>query len=175
VAEALAPSVLWIDEIEKGFATGGEHDGGVSTRLLGTFLTWLQERGAPVFVVATANDLDHVPPELLRKGRFDEVFFVDLPDADERTAIWRIHLGLRQQDAARVDLAALTAASEGFSGSEIEQALVSTLYRSLQEHGPLTTELLLDELRATTPLSVSRREAIARIRESGRTRFVPVK
>ena len=174
VAEALAPSVLWIDEIEKGFATGGEHDGGVSRRLLGTFLTWLQERGRPVFVAATANDLSAVPPELLRKGRFDEVFFVDLPDAGARAVIFGIHLRLRQQDVTAFDLEVLAAASDGFSGAEIEQAVVSALYRSLHERQPLTTTLLRDELGATVPLSVSRREAVDALRQEGRVRFVPV-
>jgi SpoVK/Ycf46/Vps4 family AAA+-type ATPase len=173
VAEALAPSVLWIDEIEKGFATGGEHDGGVSRRLFGTFLTWLQERDRPVFVVATANDLSAVPPELLRKGRFDEIFFVDLPEADARADIFRIHLGLRQQDAAALDVTALAHAAEGFSGAEIEQAVVSALYRALHEQRPLTTALLVDEVGATVPLSVSRREAVEALRHEGR-RFVPV-
>ena len=174
VAEALAPSVLWIDEIEKGFATGGEHDGGVSRRLLGTFLTWLQERDRAVFVVATANDLSTVPPELLRKGRFDEIFFVDLPEAAERADIFGIHLRLRQQNDTAFDLPALSAAAEGFSGAEIEQAVVSALYQSLHERQPLTTALLTDELGATVPLSVSRREAIDAIRREGRARFVPV-
>ena len=175
VAEAVAPSVLWIDEIEKGFATGGEADGGVSKRMLGTFLTWLQERRANVFVAATANDLSTVPPELLRKGRFDEIFFVDLPDAAEREAIFRIHLGVRRQDPAALDVAALARASDGFSGAEIEQAIIASLYRSLHQKTPLTSEIVADELRQTVPLSVSRCEDIQRIRNSARGRFVPVR
>ena len=175
VAEAIAPSVLWIDEIEKGFASGGDADGGVSRRMLGSFLTWMQERQGSVFVVATANDLGSLPPELLRKGRFDEIFFVDLPDAAERESIVRIHLQLRKQDPAAFDLRALAAASEGFSGAEIEQAVIASLYRSLHGKTPLTTALLVGEIRETVPLSVSRREDIERIRNSARDRFVPVR
>ncbi|MBI4602686.1 MAG: AAA family ATPase, partial [Planctomycetes bacterium] len=131
LAESMVPVVLWIDEIEKAMAvTGsGEADAGLSRRLFGAFLTWLQEKRKEVFVVATANDLSVVPPELLRKGRFDEVFFVDLPDAREREEVFRIHLGLRKQDPARLDLAALVAATDGFSGAEIEQAVIGSLYR----------------------------------------------
>jgi SpoVK/Ycf46/Vps4 family AAA+-type ATPase len=175
VSEAVAPSVLWIDEIEKGFATGGEADGGVSKRMLGTFLTWMQERRASVFVAATANDLSALPPELLRKGRFDEIFFVDLPDASEREAIFRIHLGVRRQDSSALDVAALAEASEGFSGAEIEQAVIASLYRSLHQKTPLTSAIVAEELRQTVPLSVSRREDIERIRSAARGRFVPVR
>ena len=175
IAEALAPSVLWIDEIEKGFATGGDGDGGLSRRMLGSLLTWLQERRANVFVAATANDLSTLPPELLRKGRFDEIFFVDLPDAAERQAIFRIHLNVRRQEPAAFDIAALAAAADGFSGAEIEQAVIAGLYRALHVKTPLTTALLHDELRQTVPLSVSRREDIERLRQSARSRFVPVR
>jgi hypothetical protein len=154
VAEAIAPSVLWIDEIEKGFASGGDADGGVSRRMLGTFLTWMQERESSVFVAATANDLSALPPEFLRKGRFDEIFFVDLPDAAQREAILRIHLALRKQNAESFDLATLAAATEGFSGAEIEQAVIAALYRSLHDKTPLTTVLLTEEVRQTVPLSV---------------------
>ena len=174
VAEAIAPSVLWIDELEKAFATGVDADAGLSRRMLGTFLTWLQERKAAVFVAATANDLSRVPPELLRKGRFDEIFFVDLPEAAEREAILRIHLQLRKQDPGAFDIPALSAATEGFSGAEIEQAVVSSLYRALHEKQALTTALLLQEIDQTSPLSVSRREDIQRIRDTARARFVPV-
>ncbi|HSL19976.1 MAG TPA: AAA family ATPase [Vicinamibacterales bacterium] len=176
MAESMAPAVLWIDEIEKGFATGSvEADGGLARRLLGSFLTWLQEHRTPVFVAATANDLSALPPELMRKGRFDEIFFVDLPDPRTREAILRIHLSLRHQDPARFDLPALAAASEGFSGAELEQALVAALYRTLYEKRPLDTSLLLSMLRATVPLSVSRREDIAALRAYAAGRFVPVK
>jgi hypothetical protein len=175
VAEAVAPSILWIDEIEKGFATGGEADGGVSKRMLGTFLTWLQERRAHVFVAATANDLSTLPPELLRKGRFDEIFFVDLPDAAEREAIFRIHLALRRQDPAALNVGALAQVADGFSGAEIEQAVIASLYRSLHQKTPLTSALVAEELRQTVPLSVSRREDIERVRNAARGRFVPVR
>jgi hypothetical protein len=174
VAEAIAPSVLWIDEIEKAFASGGDADGGLSRRMLGSFLTWLQEHRAPVFVAATANDLSGVPPELLRKGRFDEIFFVDLPTAAERAVILGIHLRTRKQDAAAFDLAVLAEATAGFSGAELEQVIVTSLYRSLHEQQPLTTGLLLQEVAQTAPLSVSRREDIDRLREAARGRFVPV-
>jgi len=173
-AEAIAPSILWIDEIEKGFAHGGEADGGLSQRILGSFLTWLQERQSPVFVAATANDVLALPPELLRKGRFDEIFFVDLPRAAEREAIFRIHLALRRQDPAGFDLAALTSASDGFSGAEIEQAITSGLYRALHVRQALTTAMLCEEMRGTQPLSVSRREDVERLRDMARGRFVAV-
>jgi hypothetical protein len=177
VAEASAPAILWIDELEKAISPGGgnDSDGGVSRRLFGTFLTWLQEKTAAVFVVATANDLSLLPPELLRKGRFDEIFFVDLPDASEREQIYGIHLRLRRQDPASFDLSALAAASDGFSGSEIEQAVTASLLGALQRRTPLTTELLLEELRSTVPLSVTRREDIAQLRAAAQGRFVPVR
>jgi hypothetical protein len=173
-AEAVAPSVLWIDELEKGFASGGDSDSGLSQRMLGSFLTWLQERHAPVFVAATANDVLSLPPELLRKGRFDEIFFVDLPDAPERDAIFWIHLALRHQNVAAFDVQALAAASEGFSGAEIEQAITAGLYRALQDKAALTTATLCEEMRGTRPLSISRREDVERLREMARGRFVPV-
>jgi len=172
-AEAIAPSILWVDEIEKGFAAhGGEVDGGLSQRILGSFLSWLQERPAPVFVAATANDVLALPPELLRKGRFDEIFFVDLPQPAERAAIFRIHLTLRHQDPSKFDLPALTAASEGFSGAEIEQAIIASLYRALHDRQALTTAMLCEEMRGTQPLSVSRREDVERLRGMAKGRFV---
>jgi hypothetical protein len=173
-AEAIAPSILWIDEIEKGFAAGGEADAGLSQRILGSFLTWLQERQAPVFVAATANDVLALPPELLRKGRFDEIFFVDLPDPADREAIFRIHLALRHQDPSKFDLRGLVAASEGFSGAEIEQVITAGLYRALHDRQPLTDVMLCEEMRGTQPLSVSRREDVERLRDMARGRFVPV-
>ncbi|MGH7254740.1 MAG: AAA family ATPase [Nitrospirales bacterium] len=177
LAESMAPAVLWMDEIEKGLVAKGnsEADAGVSRRLFGTFLTWLQEKRKDVFVVATANDLSSLPPELLRKGRFDEVFFVDLPDSREREAILRIHLGLRKQDPEKLDLARLVEATDGFSGAEIEQAVIAALYRALHQKQPLGSEHLLAEIRQTVPLSVSRREEIAALREFARDRFVPVR
>jgi SpoVK/Ycf46/Vps4 family AAA+-type ATPase len=176
LAESIAPSVLWIDEIEKGMAPagGGESDSGLGRRLFGSFLTWLQEKREDVFVVATANDLSLLPPELLRKGRFDEVFFVDLPDPGEREEIFRIHLGRHKQDPGSFDLPQLVAAADGFSGAEIEQAVISALYRSLHEDRRLDTGTLLREIQGTIPLSVSRQEDIERLRHTSQGRFVPV-
>jgi hypothetical protein len=177
LAESMAPVVLWIDEIEKGFGNGGDSqaDGGLSRRLFGTFLTWLQEKRHEVFVVATANDLSTLPPELLRKGRFDEIFFVDLPTPEEREEIFKIHLSLRQQNCQCFDLVQLVAASDGFGGAEIEQAVIAGLYRSLYEKQPLSTELLIEELQGTIPLSVSRREDVERLQRLARERFVSVR
>ena len=176
LAEAMAPVVLWIDEIEKVFAQGGsgESDGGLSHRLFGSFLTWLQEKSASVFVVGAANDLMNVPPELLRKGRFDEIFFVDLPTPEERQKIFRIHLALRKQDPQQFDLAALAQGTEGFSGAEIEQVVISALYRVLQQKQPLTTQALIEAANSTVPLSIARREDIEEIREMAKGRFTPV-
>jgi hypothetical protein len=176
VAESMAPSVLWIDELEKSFGAGGsEHDGGTSQRVLATFLTWLQEKRDEVFVVATANDVLRLPPELLRKGRFDEIFFVDLPDPAERREILRIHLELRKQEVARFDLDFLAEATEGWSGAEIEQAVTAALYGALHRKRSLDTTLLLQEIGGTVPLSVSRREDVERLRALARERFVPVR
>jgi hypothetical protein len=175
-AESMAPVVLWIDEIEKAISPrGGDADGGVSSRLFGTFLTWLQEKRTDVFVVATANDLSSLPPELLRKGRFDEIFFVDLPDEAERVEILAIHLRLRKQDPSALDLGQVAAAAEGFSGAELEQVVIATLLRALQDRRELATDLLLDELAATVPLSRSRADDIARLRARAREQFVPVR
>lgn len=178
MAESLSPIVLWIDEIEKAMAAGGgsgDADAGLSRRLFGAFLTWLQEKKQEVFVIATANNLALLPPELLRKGRFDEIFFVDLPDDGEREAIWKIHLGLRKQDSKQFDLVKIVSASDGFSGSEIEQAVVAALYRALHQRTPLTTDLLIEELTHTVPLSVTRREDIDQLRETAQGRFVNVR
>ncbi len=177
VAESMAPAVLWIDEIEKVFAqaTSSEYDGGLSRRIFGSFLTWLQEKTKNVFVVGAANDLFSVPPELLRKGRFDEIFFVDLPDEDERTEILRIHLRLRNQDPNAFAIERAAAACAGFSGAEIEQAVIGSLYRALHANRTPSAELLIEEMKATVPLSVSRREDIERIRETARGRFVNVR
>jgi AAA+ superfamily predicted ATPase len=163
-ADAMAPVVLWIDEIEKGFSEGGEADGGVSQRLLGTFLRWMQERQPGVFLVATSNDVRRLPAEFLRKGRFDEVFFVDLPGADERAGIFRTHLVRRHRDQSKFDLGALAAASDGFSGAEIEAAVVGALYRAFGAGSELTTDSILAEVRGTVPLSRSRSEDVVRLR-----------
>jgi hypothetical protein len=176
LAEAMAPVVLWIDEIEKVFAQGGsgESDGGLTHRLFGSFLTWLQEKNADVFVVGAANDLMSVPPELLRKGRFDEIFFVDLPTPDERQKIFGIHLTLRKQEPAQFDLAALAQATDNFSGAEIEQVVISALYRTLQRKQPLSTQALIEAASNTVPLAIARREDIEQIREMAKGRFTPV-
>jgi len=172
-ADRLAPLVLWIDEIEKAFAAGGEEDGGTSQRVLGTFLSWLQERRGDVFVVATANDVQRLPPELLRKGRFDETFFVDLPDEAARTAILEIHLRKRKQAPDRFDLPLLARASEGYSGAELEQVVVSALYTAFAANAPLTTDLLFAELKQTPPIVSTAREKIAFVRAWAEGRTVP--
>ncbi len=171
-AGAMAPIVLWIDEIEKGFATGGEGDGGVSRRMLGSFLRWMQDRPPGVFVVATANDIGLLPPEFLRKGRFDEVFFVDLPAAGARRAILEHHLRSRTQDPERFDVGALVCATEGFSGAEIEAVVVGALYRAFATGAPLQTDDLLAEATSTVPLSRSRSGDIAELRRWGRANAV---
>jgi hypothetical protein len=169
LAEAMAPDVLWIDEIEKGFAaTRGDADAGLSQRIFGAFLTWLQEKKREVFVVATANDLSKLPPELQRKGRFDEIFFVDLPTQPEREAIWKIHLRLRNQDPAAFEIAELAHASDGFTGAEIEQCAISAMYGALHKGTQLSTQLLLEGLKATVPLSVSRQADIEALRAQAR-------
>lgn len=176
LAETMAPAVLWMDEIEKSMGqSNSDADGGLSRRLFGSFLTWLQEKSEDVFVVATANDLSSIPSELLRKGRFDEIFFVDLPDAQERQAILTIHLSRRRQDPTRFDLPALVEATEGFSGAEIEQMILSAFYRALYERHAVDTPLLIQEIKATVPLSISRREDLQRLRAIAKERFISVK
>ncbi|MBO3277579.1 AAA family ATPase [Pseudomonas schmalbachii] len=170
LADEMAPCVLWVDEIEKGLATG-DHDGGVSQRVLGTLLTWMAERKAPVFMVATANNIDRLAPELVRKGRFDELFFVDLPDMQVRGDIFRIHLVRRELDPAQFDLAELAQASDGFSGAEIEQVVVGAFYAGQAQQKTVDQELLLQELKRTSPLSVVMAEDLAALRRwaDGRT------
>jgi hypothetical protein len=179
VAESIAPAVLWVDEIDKAFAGaqsswGG--DGGTTARVFGTFLTWLSEKTAPVFVVATANDISSLPPELLRKGRFDEIFFVDLPAPAEREEIFRIHLARRGRDAAGFDLSQLVGASHDFSGAEIEQGVISALFDAFAERQELTTPHVLAALRETVPLSRTMDEQIDRLRAwaEGRARNASV-
>ncbi len=171
-AEALSPCVLWIDEIEKGLATSTSDDG-VSKRVLGYLLTWMAERKSKVFLVATANAVHELPPELLRKGRFDEIFFVDLPAPAVRAEVFRIHLGKRKARLDHFDLDALAAHSEGFSGAEIEQAVVAALYAAHAESRPLAHDHVLAELRNTRPLSVLMAEQVNGLREWARTRTVP--
>jgi len=169
--ELLAPCVLWIDEIEKGLAGGGD-DGGVSRRVLGYLLTWMAERKAKVFVVATANTVDELPAELLRKGRFDEIFFVDLPKAEVREAIFALHLTRRKLNSASFDLPAMAAASDGFSGAEIEQTIVSALYDAASNNAPLDQSTLLNALRQSRPLSVLMYEKVEALRAWAQGRCV---
>lgn len=171
-ADTMAPCVLWIDEIEKGLAgQGGET--GTTQRVLGSFLTWLAEKKSQVFVVATANDIASLAPELVRKGRFDELFFVDLPALPVRSEILKIHLESRQQDSGKIDLARVAAAADGFSGAELEQAVVAALYSSHATRSTLGTTHLLDELKRTRPLSVVMEEKIGALRQWAAGRTVP--
>ena len=173
VAESIAPVVLWVDEIEKGFSGVGSSnvsDAGTAARVFGSFITWLQEKQRPVFVIATANDVRQLPPELVRKGRFDEIFFVDLPTAAERSDIWRIHLIKRNRDPQQFDLTTLAMASEGLSGAEIEQAVVAGLYEAFDKNRPLEMSDLLDVLQETVPLSQMMQEEIDRLRTWARQR-----
>lgn len=163
LAEQMAPCVLWMDELEKGLASG-DQDGGVSQRVLGTLLTWMSERKAPVFMVATANAIHRLPPELVRKGRFDELFFVDLPGSEVRAEIFRIHLSRRDIDPAQFDLPILAASSDGFSGAEIEQAVVGMLYAAQAAQAGVSQALLLQQLLGTAPLSVVMAEEQAKLR-----------
>lgn len=176
LSQKLAPLVLWIDEIEKAFASAsssGDADAGLSQRLLATLLTWMQDRESGVFLAATSNNITVLPPEMLRKGRFDEIFFVDLPSVEVRAALFRLHLKKRGRDAAVFDLAKLAGASEGFSGAEIEQVIVAGLYTAFNAKQQLTTEILLVEIQGTRPLSVTRAEEVESIREWAKTRAVP--
>lgn len=170
-AESLAPCVLWMDEIEKGVAQG-DHDGGTSRRVLGALLTWLAERKVPVFLVATANDITRLPAELVRKGRFDEIFFVDLPGEDARREVFRIHLARRGQVPEHFDLARLAQASGGHTGAEIEQVVVSALYAAVACREPLTTTHLVRALENTRPLSVTMAEQVGTLRAWAQQRAV---
>jgi SpoVK/Ycf46/Vps4 family AAA+-type ATPase len=171
MADMMSPCVLWIDEIEKGIASD-TGESGTSKRVLGTFLTWMSERISRVFVVATANDIQFLPPELMRKGRLDEIFFVDLPDIETRKEIFSIHLKKRDFDPGNFDLEIAAEMSNGFSGAEIEQVIVSGLYSSAGGYGILNTEVLLDEIKKTKPLSVIMAENIESMREWAKKRTV---
>ena len=172
MAEVMSPCVLWMDEIEKGLAADGNDDG-LSRRVLGTLLTWMSERKQPVFLVATANDITQLPPEFVRKGRFDEIFFVDLPSAGNRGDILAIHLRKRSLDPAEFDLPPLIQATDGFSGSEIEQAIVSAMYTAHAQGRQAAQADVLAEIRQTRPLSVVMAEKVREIREWAAARTVP--
>jgi len=177
VSESVAPVVLWIDEIEKAFSGvggSGSSDSGTTARVVGTFLTWIQEKTAPVFVVATANDVQELPPELLRKGRLDEIFFVDLPRPKERGEIFSIHLRRVGRDPANFDLEALAFAADGFSGAEIEQAIISAMHDSFFASREVDTKDMLQAIKETVPLATTMRERIDDLRTWSRDRARPV-
>ena len=172
-AEAIAPAILWIDELEKGFSgtgSSGMTDGGTTSRVFGSFITWLQEKSSPVFVIATANNVHQLPPELLRKGRFDEIFFCDLPDRDDRRQILEIHIRRKNRDPGQFDLEKLCDATVDYSGAEIEQAVVAAMYDAFDTGNDLSTEGMLHVLKEIVPLAVTMREQIEGMREWSRTR-----
>jgi SpoVK/Ycf46/Vps4 family AAA+-type ATPase len=171
LADMMAPCVLWIDEIEKGLSREGDTDG-VGKRVLGTLLTWMAERRSRVFLVATSNDITDLPPELIRKGRMDEIFFVDLPGVNVRQDILAIHLRKRGQDPSTFDLAALAEATEGYGGAEIEQVVVAALYAASADKTRLETSHLQAQVAATVPLSVLMAEQIQGLRDWARDRTV---
>lgn len=177
VAESVSPVVFWIDEIDKAFrgsrGSNAATDAGTSSRVFSTFLTWMSEKKHPVFVVATANDVTSLPPELLRKGRFDEIFFVDLPSGAERKAILGIHLAKRRLDPKAFDLDALAAACEGFSGAEIEEAVIGSMFDAFYEKQPLTTDRLIAGLGQTVPLSKTMSEDVDTLRRWAQGRARP--
>ncbi len=173
VADKMQPCVLWLDEVEKGMSAVSASDD-VSKRLLGTFLTWLAEKKTAVFVVATANDVSKLPPELMRKGRFDEVFFVDLPNQNEREAILKIHLKRREQQADVIDVSAISKVTDNFSGAELEQLIVSALYHTYAQKTPITTDLILELARETRPLAILMAEKIHALQDWAKGRAVSV-
>jgi SpoVK/Ycf46/Vps4 family AAA+-type ATPase len=174
-AESMSPVILWIDEIEKAFASAGSDsaDGGLSQRMFGTLLSWMQDHRQPIFLIATANNIASLPPELMRKGRFDEIFFVDLPEKEDRESIFGIHLRKRRRDKGEFDLTALVDASEGYSGAEIEQAVVSGMYAAFSEDTPCTTDHIVAAIRSSQPLSVVLRERVEALRAWAKGRCVP--
>jgi len=172
--DKLSPLCLWIDEIEKGFAaSAGESDGGVSQRVLGTFLTWMQERNSSCLLAATANDIYRLPPEFLRKGRFDEIFFVDLPDQEIRMSLFTIHLRKRGLDPEKFDCNLLAEKAADFSGAEIEQAIISALYRASSQKEPVSTALVIEQISLTRPLALLKEEEISSLREWAKERTIP--
>jgi ATP-dependent 26S proteasome regulatory subunit len=179
VAESVAPAILWVDEIDKAFAGSqgsGATDGGTTARVFGTFLTWLSEKSAPVFVVATANDISQLPPELLRKGRLDEIFFVDLPNREERVEVFKIHLAKRNRPPEAFEVESLAEASKDFSGAEIEEAINSALYDAFYDKQELTTAHVFTALTQTVPLARTMEEQISGLRRwaEGRARNASV-
>lgn len=175
-AEAIAPAILWIDELEKGFSgtgSSGQTDGGTTSRVFGSFITWLQEKTTPVFVIATANNVTQLPPELLRKGRFDEIFFCDLPDREDRRSIMEIHLRKKGRDPSKFDLDKLIDATVDYSGAELEQAVIAALYDAFDSGNDLSSDGLVHTLRDIVPLAVTMREQIEAMREWARTRARP--
>ncbi|QVL29953.1 AAA family ATPase [Telmatocola sphagniphila] len=173
-AESMAPVILWIDEIEKAFASSSSSsaDGGLSQRMFGTLLTWMQDHRSPIFMVATANNISALPPELMRKGRFDEIFFVDLPNDAVRRDIWKIHLQRRQRDPKSFNLERLAAKSEGFSGAEIEQAVISGMFVAFAERCELSDDLLIKEIETTRPLYKMMSGKINKLRRWAKNRCV---
>jgi SpoVK/Ycf46/Vps4 family AAA+-type ATPase len=176
LAESIAPCLLWLDELEKGLAgSASSHlsDAGTTARVFGSFLTWMQEKTAAVFVVATANDISILPPEILRKGRFDEIFFIDLPNHDERAEIFAIHLARRGRNPLSFDLDLLAEKSEGFSGAEIEQAVISGLYDAFEAGQELRNEELVRNLTASIPLSRTMETQVSALRNWARAHARP--
>ncbi|MFI4852125.1 ATP-dependent zinc metalloprotease FtsH [Gimesia chilikensis] len=174
-AESMAPVILWIDEIEKAFASASasSSDGGLSKRMFGTLLAWMQDHRHPIFIIATANDISALPPELMRKGRFDEVFFVDLPNAASREQILKIHIQRRKRDSDQYDLRSLAAMADDFTGSELEQAVMSGLFAAFSENAELEDRHIASEIQKTRPLAVVMRERIAELRHWANNRCVP--
>lgn len=176
VAESISPMILFIDEIDKAFAGSSgssDSDGGTSSRIFGTFLTWMQEKKSPVFVMATANRVDRLPGEFLRKGRFDELFFVDLPTYEERMDIFQIHLTKRRSDTSRFELSQLAKVTEGFSGAEIEQAVVAAMYEAFAQEREFTQLDIISSVKSTTPLSRTMEEQVRALRDWARVRARP--
>ncbi|MEC4983118.1 MAG: AAA family ATPase [Oscillatoria sp. PMC 1068.18] len=175
-AESISPAILFIDELDKSFSgsTGSaDSDGGTSSRIFGSFLTWMQEKTSPVFVMATANRVERLPGEFLRKGRFDEIFFVDLPTTEERIEIFKIHLRKRREDIARFDIDQLAKVSEGFSGAEIEQALIAAMYEAFAQDREFTQLDIIAAIKATLPLSRTMTEQVTALRDWARQRARP--
>jgi len=173
VAESISPMILFIDELDKAFAGGAgsaDSDGGTSSRIFGTFLTWMQEKKSPVFVMATANRIEKLPGEFLRKGRFDELFFVDLPNSEERRDIFRIHLRKRRPDLERFDLEQLSKVSDGFSGAEFEREVIAAMYEAFAQDREFTN---ISAVKSTTPLSRTMTEQVAALRDWARMRARP--